>query len=126
MSDSYLPPRRDAPKNPIVRESDIQKYLENLIQGKNARDGRHQPTTREIVEGVIQSPFVSDIVRAARPRRFVEPTFKLYDGKSDPVVHLKHYLQRMSCWQDHNPSLCRSFASSLGEKGLEWFQPKIQ
>ena len=39
-----------------------------------------------------RSPFSDDIERASMPSRFTSSPFNSYDGKTDPVEHLNHYI----------------------------------
>ena len=48
------------------------------------------------------------------PRRFSRPLFIFYDGKTDLVEHVSHYIQMMSF-------MCKVFLSSLGPTALRWF-----
>jgi hypothetical protein len=110
-----------ADPNPIIREADLHRYLATFNQQNERRDHAH-PSPRQVVEGLCRSPFVEEVARADKPRHFQEPTFKLYDGKADPADHLSVYLTKMSYWAYSDAALCRSFAASLGEKGLDWFR----
>ena len=47
-------------------------------------------------------------------KRFSRPLFILYDGKTDPVEHVSHYIHMMSL-------MCKVFLSSLGPIALRWF-----
>ena len=40
---------------------------------------------------VSKSPFTRNIEDASLPRRFNQPTFTLYTGRSDPVEHVSHF-----------------------------------
>nr|XP_023879221.1 uncharacterized protein LOC111991654 [Quercus suber] len=50
---------------------------------------------------ISRSPFTRRIERAEMPRRFNQPTFTIYNGKTDPVEHV--------------------FPSSLGPVAMRWF-----
>ena len=39
-----------------------------------------------------RSPFLGDIEQAPMPSRFTRPLFNSYDGKTDPVEHVSHYI----------------------------------
>ena len=41
-------------------------------------------------------PFSNEIERAPMPSRFTWPPFNSYDGKTDPVEHVSHYIHMMS------------------------------
>ena len=69
----------------------------------------------------IRSPFLNEIERAGMPDRFTHPPFNCYDGKTDPVEHVSHYIQMMSLHTHNNALMCKVFPSSLGPTTLRWF-----
>ena len=48
------------------------------------------------VSQVAKSPFTRRIEGASLPRRFNQPTFSLYNGRTDPVEHVSHFNQKMA------------------------------
>ena len=68
--------------------------------------------------GLGGSPFCQSIREFPLPDRFAIPKFDAYDGVSDPLVHLRHFSQKMSVWGDSDPLNCRMFSSSLGATSL--------
>ena len=68
-----------------------------------------------------RSPFLRDIERAPIPSRFTRPPFNSYDGKTDPVEHVSHYIQMMSLHTHNDALMCKVFPSSLGPTALRWF-----
>ena len=66
-------------------------------------------------------PFLGDIERAPMPSRFTWPPFNSYDGKTDPVEHVSHYIQMMSLHTHNDALMCKVFPSSLGPTALMWF-----
>jgi len=40
---------------------------------------------------VSKSPFTRNIEGANLPRRFHQPTFTIYNGRTDPVEHVSHF-----------------------------------
>ena len=53
--------------------------------------------------------------------RFTRPPFNYYDGKTDPVEHVSHYIQMMSLHAHNNVMMCKVFPLSLGPTALRWF-----
>jgi len=41
---------------------------------------------------VARSLFSNEIERAEMPNRFAHPPFNCYDGKTNPVEHVSHYI----------------------------------
>ena len=55
------------------------------------------------------------------PNRFTCPPFNCYDGKTNPVKHVSHYIQMMSLHTHNDALMCKVFPSSLGPTALRWF-----
>ncbi|XP_023893522.1 uncharacterized protein LOC112005502 [Quercus suber] len=55
------------------------------------------------------------------PDRFVQPPFNSYDGKTNPIEHVSHYIQMMSLHTHNDALMCKVFPSSLGPTALRWF-----
>ena len=51
------------------------------------------PTDRATaaIEGIIKTPFTSEIEKEERPKDFNLPALKKYKGKGDLMAHLLHY-----------------------------------
>ena len=45
----------------------------------------------ETLSQVVKSPFTRNIEGASLPRRFHQPTFALYNGRTDLVEHVSHF-----------------------------------
>ena len=68
-----------------------------------------------------RSPFLSKIERVEMPDKFAYPPFNYYDGKTDPVEHVSHYIQMISLHTHNDALMCKVFPSSLGPTALRWF-----
>ena len=55
------------------------------------------------------------------PRRFVMPTFTMFDGSNDPYDHMLHYNQAMTLNAGNDCLLCKVFPASLQGPALAWF-----
>ena len=66
-------------------------------------------------------PFSGDIERAPMPSKFTWPPFNSYDGKTDLVGHVSHYIQMISLHTYNNVLMCKVFPSSLRPATLRWF-----
>ena len=51
----------------------------------------------EALNQVAKLPFTRRIKGASLPRRFNQPTFSLYNGRTDPVEHVSHFNQKNGC-----------------------------
>nr|XP_023895763.1 uncharacterized protein LOC112007620 [Quercus suber] len=74
-----------------------------------------------VLRQASRSPFSTDIEHAPMPDRFTRPPFNFYDGKTDPVEHVSHYIQMMSLHTRNDALMCKVFPSSLGPTALRWF-----
>ena len=70
---------------------------------------------------VSKSPFTRNIEDMILPRRFHQPTFTLYDGRSDPVEHVSHFSQKMAIYSRDEALMCKVFPSSLGSVAMRRF-----
>ena len=53
--------------------------------------------------------------------RFTRPPFNSYDGKTNLVEHVSHYIQIMSLHTHNDALMFKVFPSSLGPTTLRWF-----
>ena len=69
----------------------------------------------------VRSSCSDEIEWAPMPSRFTRPPFNSYDGKTDPVEHVSHYIHMMSLHTHNDALMCKVFPSSLGPMALRWF-----
>lgn len=70
---------------------------------------------------ISRSPFTHRIERAELPRRFHQPTFTTYYGRTDPVEHVSQFNQKMAVYSKDEALMCKVFPSSLGPVAMRWF-----
>ena len=75
----------------------------------------------EALSQVAKSPFMRRIECASLPWRFNQPTFSLYNGRTDPVEHVSHFNQKMAVHSKDEALMCKIFPSSLGSMAMRWF-----
>ena len=73
------------------------------------------------LDRISQSPFTSKIEGAELPRRFHQPTFAIYNGRTDPVEHVSQFNQRMAVHSRDEVLMCKVFPSSLGPMMMRGF-----
>ena len=73
------------------------------------------------LDQLSKSPFTHHIERVILPRRFQQPTFAIYNGKTDPVEHVSQFNQRMAVHSRNEALMCKVFPSSLGPVEMRWF-----
>ena len=70
---------------------------------------------------ISKSPFTHRIEEATLPRRFHQPTFTIYNGRTNPMKHVSHFSQRMVIHSKDETLMCKVFPSSLGLVAMRWF-----
>ena len=73
------------------------------------------------LDRISQSPFTRKIEGAELPRQFHQPTFTIYNGRTDPVEHVSQFNQRMAVHSKDEALMCKVFPSSLGPMAMRWF-----
>ena len=76
---------------------------------------------KKALSQISKSPFTRGIEKAKLPRRFYQPTFTMYNGRTDPVEHVSQFKQKMAVHSQDEGLLCRVFPSSLGPMPMRWF-----
>jgi len=54
-------------------------------------------------------------------RHFNRLLFTYYDGKTNPMEHVNHYIQMMSLYSQNDGLICKMFPSSLRPMTMRWF-----
>ena len=75
----------------------------------------------EALSQVARSPFTRSIEGASFLRRFHQPTFSLYNGRTNPMEHVSHFSQKMAIHSKDEALMCKIFPSSLGSMAMRWF-----
>ena len=68
---------------------------------------------KKALSQISKSPFTRGIEKAKLPRCFHQPTFAMYNGRTDPVEHVNQFKQKMTVHSQDEALLCRVFPSSL-------------
>ena len=76
---------------------------------------------KKALSQISKSPFTWGIEKANLPRRFHQPTFAMYNGRTDPVEHMSQFKQKIVVHSQDEVLLCRVFPSSLGLMSMRWF-----
>ena len=63
----------------------------------------------EALSQVARSPFTRSIEGASLPRQFHQPTFSLYNGRTDLVEQVSHFSQKMAVHSKDEPMMCKIF-----------------
>ena len=76
---------------------------------------------KKALSQISKSPFTQGIEKAKLPKRFHQPTFSMYNGRTDPVEHVSQFKQKMAIHFQDEALLCRVFPSNLGLMPMKWF-----
>ena len=76
---------------------------------------------KKVLSQISKSPFTRGKEKAKLPRHFYQPTFTMYNGRTDPVEHVSQFKQKMAVHSQDEALLCRVFPSSLGSMPMRWF-----
>ena len=86
-----------------------------------SRRGVGTNVMKKALSQISMSPFTRGIEKAKLPRRFHQPTFTMYNGRTNPVEHVSQFKQKMAIHSQDEALLCRVFPSSLGLMPMRWF-----
>ncbi|XP_065618899.1 uncharacterized protein LOC136063000 [Quercus suber] len=86
-----------------------------------SREGVGNDAMSKTLNQISRSPFTCRIEEARLPRCFHQPTFTIYNGKTDPVEHVSHFNQRMVVHSKDEVLMCKVLPSSLGPVAMRWF-----
>lgn len=74
-----------------------------------------------VLRQISRSSFFGYIENAKLPHHFIQPTFKIKNGKTDQVEHISHFNQRMAIHSKNEAFMCKVFPLSLGSTTMRWF-----
>ena len=77
------------------------------------RKGLGNDAMNKALDRISKSPFTRKIEGAKLPRQFHQPTFTIYNGRTDPVEHVNQFNQRMAVHFKDEALMCKVFSSSL-------------
>ena len=76
---------------------------------------------KKALSQISKPPFTQGIEKAKLPRHFHQPTFTMYNGRTDLVEHVSQFKQKMVVHSQDEALLCRVFPSSLGPMPMRQF-----
>ena len=85
------------------------------------RKGLRNNVMNKALSQVSKSPFTRNIEGASLPRRFHQPTFTIYNGRTDLVEYVSHFNKWMTVHSKDKALMCKIFPSSLGPVAMRWF-----
>ncbi|XP_022637925.1 uncharacterized protein LOC111241862 [Vigna radiata var. radiata] len=97
------------------------------LEGRREFVEQNQPFV-EALEGEDQfdqaeglHPFTANVMGAVMPENKVFPWVEKYGGASDPVKHLRSFVDAMAVYSSDELVWCRVFSLSLKDEALDWF-----
>ena len=98
-----------------------EEHLHKRRRGSPSGRGVGTNVMKKALSQISKSPFTWGIEKAKLPRHFHQPTFAMYNGRTDPVEHVSQFKQKMVVHSQDKALLCRVFPSSLGPMPMRWF-----
>ena len=83
--------------------------------------GSGSDAMKKALDQVSRSPFTYRIEGAKLPRRFNQPAFAIYNGRTDLVEHVSQFNQKMAIYSQNEALMCKIFPFSLGSMAMRWF-----
>ena len=117
--DTYRRRSRTPPSETFSSDEEYSNYRHK--RKGTLHKGLGNKAMNEALSQVAKSPFIRWIESASLPRRFNQPTFSLYNGRTDPVEHVSHFNQKMAVHSKDEALMCKIFPSSLGPMAMRWF-----
>ncbi|XP_065635204.1 uncharacterized protein LOC112010488 [Quercus suber] len=110
-NDEYRQGSRTPPSETFSHEEErYQRRKRDILTPR----GLGSDAMSKALDRLSRSPFTHRIEEAMLPRRFQQPTFTVYNGKTDPVEHVSQFNQRMAVHSKNEALMCKVFPSSLG------------
>ena len=98
-----------------------EEHLHKRKRRSPSRRGVGTDVMKKDLSQISKSPFTRGIERTKLARRFHQPTFAMYNGRTDPVKHVSQFKQKMAVHSQDKALMCRIFPSSLGSMPIRWF-----
>ncbi|XP_030923410.1 uncharacterized protein LOC115950341 [Quercus lobata] len=70
---------------------------------------------------ISKSPFTLRIEGGKLPRQFTQPTFTMYNGRTDLVEYVSYFNQKMAVHSRNEALMCKVFSSNPGPVAMRWF-----
>ena len=78
------------------------------------RKGMRNDVMSKVLNQISKSPFTCKIEGAKLPQRFHQPTFTIYNGRTDPMEHVSQSNQRIVIHSKNEALMSKVFPSNLG------------
>ena len=98
-----------------------EEYCHGHRNSNSSSRGLVNDVLSKVLNKISKSSFTHWIEERKLPWRFTQPTFTLYNGRTDPVEHFNHFNQKMVVHSKNEALMCKVFPSSLGLVAMRWF-----
>ena len=115
---SYRPRSRTPSSESFSCDED---YYRECRSKSPSHKGLGNDAISKALNEISRSPFTRRIEGGKLPWWFAQPTFTIYNGRTDPVKHVSHFNQRMVVHSRNEALMCKVFPSSLGHMTMRWF-----
>ena len=115
---SYRGRLRTPPNESFTYDEDV--HHERRNKNSSSKDLGNDAMNRALNQ-ISRSPFTRRIEGGRLPRRFTQPTFTMYNGRTDLVEHVSYFNQRMVVHSKNEALMCKVFPSSVGLVAMRWF-----
>ena len=115
---SYRGRLRTPPNESFTYDEDV--HHEHRNKNSSSKDLGNDAMNRALNQ-ISRSPFTRRIKGGRLPRRFTQPTFTMYNGRTDLVEHVSYFNQRMVVHSKNEALMCKVFPSSVGLVAMRWF-----
>ena len=115
---SYRRRLRTPPNESFTYDEDV--HHERRNKNSSSKDLGNDAMNRALNQ-ISRSPFTRRIEGGRLPRRFTQPTFTMYNGRTDLVEHVSYFNQRMVVHSKNEALMCKVFPSSVGLVAMRWF-----
>ena len=113
--------RRRSRTPPSETFSGDEEYRHKRKNKSPTHKGLGNNAMNEALSQVVRSPFTRSIEGASLPLQFHQPTFFLYNDRTDLVEHIRHFSQKMVVHSKDEALMCKIFPSNLGLMAMRWF-----
>ena len=98
-----------------------EEHLHRRKRRSPSRKGVGTDVMKKELSQILKSPFRRGIEKAKLPRRFHQPTFIMYNSRTDPIEHVSQFKQKIAVHSQDEALMCRVFPSNLGLMPMRWF-----
>ena len=120
---SYRQRSRTPPSESFLYD---EEYRHKHRNRNSSSKGPGNDAMSRTLKKISRSPFTRRIEEGRVPRRFIQPIFTMYNGRTDPVEHVSHFNQRMAVHSKNEALMCKVFPSSLRPMVMRWLVVWVQ